>query len=158
MYDCSLTKREDMSRQSLTVITMEPGDWTRFKLILPGDENTSRCVEPERHPRQGDERLVVRVLSDCSVSGVWRWSYDGLLEWSGGGCLASLNGQDSTVIAPCDNKNDDQIVEVGVTTTEGNETKIAPIDQELWKERMHRTRQEEMKLAKVESITRDCRI
>jgi len=146
-YSCSLTRKEDISKQSLTVRTVEQEDRTRFRLIL-GGENSSMCVEPE--PRQEDDRLVVRVLSDCSVSGVWRWSYDGLLEWSGGGCMASLNGQDRTVIVPCDRKNDDQIVEVGVTTTEGNETKLAPIDLEVWKERMDRTRQEELKLAKVE--------
>eukprot|EP00092_Neocalanus_flemingeri_P005814 GFUD01006258.1.p1 GENE.GFUD01006258.1~~GFUD01006258.1.p1 ORF type:complete len:628 (-),score=188.16 GFUD01006258.1:577-2460(-) len=147
-YACALTKRGDISKQSLIVKTVENGDSTRFRLLL-GSGSSSKCVEPETQPRQGDERIV-RVLSDCTDSGVWRWSYDALLEWSGGGCLASLNGQDRTVLAPCDKKNDDQIVEVGVATTELNETKISPIDMELWKERMDRTRQEEMKLAKVE--------
>ena len=140
-YGCSLTN----TKQSLTVRTVHQQDTTRFRLLLG-----TRCVEPDTVPRQGEERLVVRVGSECSRSGVWRWSSDALLEWSGGGCLASLNGQDRTIIVPCDKNYDDQIVEFGVAVTRGNDTKLAPIDMEMWKQRMDRTREEEMKLAKLE--------
>merc|ERR1719483_168253 len=143
-YTCSTAESGgDTYKQALTVRTVEHGDRTRFRLILGG----GRCLEPV----MGETgRRIVRVLTDCSGTGVWRWSYDALLEWSGGGCLASLGGQDRTVIAPCDKNNDDQIVEVGVRNTENNETNLTPIDMELWKERMDRTRQQEMKLAKIE--------
>jgi hypothetical protein len=130
-YSCSLNSY----KQALTVRTLEQGDGTRFRLIL-GSGDGARCVEPDSLQGQGDGRMVVRVLSDCSASGVWRWSHDALLEWSGGGCLASLNGQDRTVIAPCDKNNDDQIVEFGVVATEGKEATLSPIDLELWTKRM----------------------
>ena len=138
-FSCSTAgEGVDSYKQALTVKTVEQGDKTRFKLLMGG----GRCVEPV----QEETGKIVRVLSDCSGPGVWRWSHDALLEWSGGGCLASLSGQDKTVIAPCDRNIDDQIVEVGVTITEGNETKLAPIDMELWKERMDRKRQQEIML------------
>ena len=142
-YTCSLTSY----KQILTVRTMEQGDSTRFRLILGSGEG-AQCVEPD--PVQGQDKRVVRVRKECSGTGVWRWSADALLEWSGGGCLASLNGQDRTVVVPCDKNYDDQIVEFGVVTTEKEEKKLSPLDLELWTQRMDRTRKEEMKLAKIE--------
>ena len=97
-----------------------------------------------------DGRKVVRVMHDCSDSGVWRWSSDALLEWSGGGCLASLNGKDKTIVVPCDKDYDDQIVEFGVITTVEERRQLGPIDLKLWIERMDKTRQMEMNLAKIE--------
>ena len=143
-YTCSLTSH----KQILTVQTMKEGDGSRFRLIL-GSGDGAHCVEPDAVQEVGG-RKVVRVLHDCSDSGFWRWSFDALLEWSGGGCLASLNGQDKTIVVPCDKNYDDQIVEFGVVNDVGEKKELGPIDLELWKTRMDRTKQEEMKLAKIE--------
>jgi len=143
-YSCSLTSH----KQILTVQTVNEGDGSRFRLIL-GSGDGAHCIEPDP-VQDGSGRKVVRVLHNCSDSGFWRWSFDALLEWSGGGCLASLNGQDRTIIAPCDKNYDDQIVEFGVVNVVNDKKELGPIDLELWKARMDRTRQEEMKLAKIE--------
>jgi len=142
-YSCTLTSH----KQILTVQRVKDEDGTRFRLLLGGGD-TAQCIEPFKD--QSDDRKVVRVLHDCSESGFWRWSSDALLEWSGGGCLASLNGQDKTIVVPCDKSYDDQIVEFGVVNTINEKQQLGPININLWTERMARTRQEEMKLAKIE--------
>jgi len=143
-YSCSLTSH----KQILTVKTVNEGDDSRFILVL-GSGDGAHCIEPDTIQDVGGGK-VVRVLQNCSDSGFWRWSFDALLEWSGGGCLASLNGQDRTIVAPCDKNYDDQIVEFGVVHNVDNKKELGPIDLELWKARMDRTRQAEMKLAKIE--------
>ena len=50
----------------------------------------------------------------------------------------------------CDKDYDDQIVEFGVITTVEERRQLGPIDLKLWIERMDKTRQKEMNLAKIE--------
>ena len=92
----------------------------------------------------------MRVLDGCPHTGFWRWRSDALLEWSGGGCLASVNGQDKTIVVPCDKSYDDQIVEFGVVSAIDDRKQLGPINLKLWTERMNRTRQKEMELAIIE--------
>ena len=115
-YSCSLT-----SHKQIMMVRTVGRDGTRFRLVL-GSGKGEHCVEPDRSGG------VVRVVQECSDTGVWRWSSDALLEWSGGGCLASQNAQDKTVVAHCDKNYDDQIVEFGVVTSEAEKSVLAPID------------------------------
>jgi len=143
---CELTSDEQLRVE--TVMGGNGDDGTRFRLVLDSGDGP-RCIEPDS-AKASDDKKVVRVRPRCSDAGFWRWSSDALLEWSGGGCLSSLNGYDKTVVVPCDKNYDDQIVEFGVVSTADEKKQLGPINLMHWTYRMARTRHKEMKLAKLE--------
>jgi hypothetical protein len=136
-HDCDFDPL-GLEKQSL-VLTPLPGS-SEFQLQLAADR---QCLEGE---------AGAAVFRACSPAGRWGWSRDGLLEWSGGGCLASTGGQVPAVLVPCNNTFDDQIVEVGVVRPADGaaETELVPFDLELWRERAEARRASELELAGAE--------
>ena len=82
--------------------------------------------------------------SDCEDS-YWRWTGTGLARYGeeGGGCLTSLGGQDKTVLRPCDDTREDQMLEFAVESGQD----LIPISLEFWNERMEKRRTEELEIS-----------
>ena len=92
-------------------------------------------------------------LGVCEAAGgQWRWTLSGLLEYGGaeGGCLTSLSGQKETVLSPCDDSREDQMVEVGLEVNIDGEDKIAPISEDHWQARMKSRRTKELEQSRLE--------
>lgn len=131
-YDC---KKGVSVEQDVTVMVVD-GSSAEVRLLLAGS-----CIQP-------DSEGSVVLVEPGQCEGSWRWSRTtGLLRYQDRGCLASLGGQDKTVVAACDPDREEQMLEVGLRTEDG---KIAPIDPNNWRLRMDLARERELDLAKIE--------